>query len=61
MHYVTMLYRDSEYTDLATQLDIFDDEFVEDEETIVGEEGIDINNHKHVFRAVYTNVIIRNH
>ena len=52
------VYRDTECADLATQLDIFDDEFVEDEEMLAGEGEIDISNHKNVFRAVYTKVII---
>ena len=49
--------RDTEYTNLATQLDIFDEEFVEDEEVLAGEGGIDISDHKNVFRAVCTKVI----
>ena len=42
---------------MATQLDIFDEEFVEDEEVLAGEGGIDISDHKNVFRAVCTKVI----
>ena len=49
--------RDTEYANLATQLDIFDEEFVEDEEVLAGEGGIDISDHKNVFRAVCTKVI----
>jgi len=51
-------YRNTEDEDLATQLDVFDEEFAIDEETLVGEfeEGMDINNHRDVFRAVYSKV-----
>ena len=50
------VYRDTEYADLATQLDIFDEEFIEDEEVLAGEGGMDISDHKNVFRAVCTKV-----
>ena len=48
--------RNTEDEELATQLDVFDAEFVVDEETMVPEEGLDISNHKNVFRAVHTKV-----
>ena len=50
------VYRDTEYADLAIQLDIFDEEFVEDEEVLAGEGGMDISDHKNIFRAVCTKV-----
>ena len=48
--------RNTEDEELATQLDVFDAEFVVDEEMMVAEEGLDISNHKNVFRAVHTKV-----
>ena len=52
----TYIHRDTEYADLAIQLDIFDEEFVEDEEVLAGEGGMDISDHKNIFRAVCTKV-----
>jgi len=60
-------HRNTEDEDLATQLDVFDEEFAVDEEALVGEfeEGMDISNHRDVFRAVYSKVrlmsLIRNY
>ena len=48
--------RNTEDEELATQLDVFDAEFVVDEEMMVTEEGLDISNHKNVFRAIHTRV-----
>ena len=48
--------RNTEDEELSTQLDVFDAEFVVDEEMMVAEEGLDISNHKNVFRAVHTKV-----
>ena len=48
--------RNTEDEELATQLDVFDAEFVVDEEMMVGEEGLDITHHKNVFRAIHTKV-----
>ena len=49
-------YRNTEDIDVATQLDVFDEEFSADQETMVSEGGMDISNHKDVFRAVYSKV-----
>ena len=48
--------RNTEDEELATQLDVFDAEFVVDEEMMLTEEGLDISNHKNVFRAVHAKV-----
>jgi len=40
---------------LEIQLDVFDDEYEVDKATIA-EQGMDISNHKDVFRAVYGKV-----
>ena len=48
--------RNTEYGDLATQLDVFDEEFAVDQETMVSDGGVDISNHWDVFRAVYSKV-----
>ena len=49
-------YRNTEDEELATQLDIFDAEFVVDEKMMMTEEGLDISNHRNVFRAIHKNV-----
>ncbi|XP_065896681.1 inverted formin-2-like isoform X2 [Dysidea avara] len=49
--------RNTEDIDVATQLDVFDEEFSADQETMVSEGGMDISNHKDVFRAVYSKVV----
>ena len=51
-----IIIRNTEDEELATQLDVFDSEFVVDEEMMLTEEGLDISNHKNVFRAVHTKV-----
>ena len=48
--------RNTEDEELSTQLDVFDAEFVVDEETMMTEEGLDISNHRNVFRAIYAKV-----
>ena len=45
--------RNTEDDDLITQLDVFDEGLSVDQEVI---EGMDISNHKDVFRAVYSKV-----
>lgn len=47
------MYRNTEYEDLITQLDVFDEGLSVDQETL---EGMDISNHKDVYRAVYIKV-----
>ena len=46
-------FRNTEDEDLITQLDVFDEGLSVDQEVI---EGMDISNHKDVFRAVYSKV-----
>ena len=54
-----MNYRNTEDEELATQLDVFDAEFVVDEEMMVTEEeGMDISNPRNVFRAIHNKVRI---
>lgn len=48
--------RNTEDEELATQLDVFDAEFVVDEEAMMTEEGLDIGNHRNVFRAIHAKV-----
>ena len=53
---IELNYRNTEDRDLATQLDVFDEEFAVDQETMVSEGEMDISNHRDVFRAVYSKV-----
>lgn len=47
------LNRNAEDDDLITQLDVFDEGLSADQEAL---EGMDISNHRDVFRAVYIKV-----
>ena len=49
------LNRNTEYDDLITQIDVFDEGLSVDQEAL---QGMDINNHKDIFRAVYIKVVI---
>ena len=49
----SFMLRNTEDDDLITQLDVFDEGLSVDQEVI---EGMDISNHKDVFRAVYSKV-----
>ena len=57
--YITLVLhynRNTEDEELSTQLDVFDAEFVVDEEMMMTEEGLDISNHRNVFRAIHAKV-----
>ena len=49
----SFMLRNTEDEDLITQLDVFDEGLSVDQEAL---EGMDISNHKDVFRAVYSKV-----
>ena len=48
------IYRNTEDDDLITQIDVFDEGMLADQEEAL--EGMDINNHRDIFRAVYIKV-----
>ena len=42
--------------DLFIQLDVFDEQRIQDEDELTGDDGVDLNNPTHVFNALFVEV-----